>query len=125
LNSRSFLEPNDLNVFKPVTVHNVLHSCQLPADAGYGFAVNMVDKPEPNREHIADSLAKSLMLVTALNPHIGYDKSVRVGKLALSDNITLKHAAERLGLFSPDDFDRWADPAAMLRPGTNMEGGGD
>jgi fumarate hydratase, class II len=110
-------------VFKPVIIHNTLQSCQLLANAAHGFAVRMVDRLEPNRKHIADSLAQSLMLVTAPNPHIGYDKAVRIGRLALSDNITLKQAAARLGLVSPGD--RWADPAAMLRFGTNMEGGGD
>ena len=84
----------------------------------------MVDKLEPNREHIAENLAKSLMLVTALNPQIGYDKAVKIGKTALAENITLKEAASRLGYVQPDDFDRWVVPAAMTRPGATLEGGG-
>jgi fumarate hydratase class II len=119
--AQSFLE---LNVFKPVIIYNVLQSCDLLADAARSFAANMVDKLEPNREHIADSLAKSLMLVTALNPHIGYDKAVRIGKLALAENITLKQAAVQLKLVSAEDFDHWVVPAAMLHPGATMEGGG-
>ena len=72
--AQSFLE---LNVFKPVIIHNVLQSAGLLADAAESFAANMVDRLEPNREHIAENLAKSLMLVTALNPHIGYDHAVQ------------------------------------------------
>ena len=115
--AQSFLE---LNVFKPVIIHNVLQSVALLADASEGFAANMVDKLEPNRERIAENLAKSLMLVTALNPRIGYDKAVRIGKLALSDNMTLRDAAEKLGFVSPEDFDRWVVPADMVQPGATL-----
>jgi fumarate hydratase, class II len=111
--AQSFLE---LNVFKPVIIYNVLQSCRLLTDAAVSFAHNMVAKLTPNRPRIAENLAKSLMLVTALNPHIGYDKAVRIGKLALNDDITLKEAAQRLGFVTPEDFDRWVDPAAMTRP---------
>ncbi len=119
--AQSFLE---LNVFKPVIVFNLLQSLRLLTDATQSFAVNMVDKLEPNAEHIAENLAKSLMLVTALNPRIGYDSAVRIGKTALAENITLKEAAARLGLVQPDDFDRWVVPAAMTTPGAALEGGG-
>ena len=119
--AQSFLE---LNVFKPVIIFNVLQSCQLLADAAASFAANMVDKLEPNREHIAENLAKSLMLVTALNPRIGYDKAVKIGKTALAENITLKDAAAKLGFVRPEDFDRWVVPAAMTAPGATLEGGG-
>ena len=117
--AQSFLE---LNVFKPLIIYNVLQSVALLADAAESFAVNMVDKLEPNRERIAENLAKSLMLVTALNPRIGYDKAVRIGKLALSDNLTLRDAAERLGFVTPEDFDRWVVPAGMVRPGASLGG---
>ena len=120
--AQSFLE---LNVFKPVIIHNVLQSCRLLTDSAVSFARNMVDRLEPNREHIAENLARSLMLVTALNPRIGYDKAVRIGKLALEENITLKQAASRLGYVEPDDFDRWVVPAAMTVPGATLPGGGD
>jgi fumarate hydratase class II len=119
--AQSFLE---LNVFKPVIIYNVLQSCALLADAAESFAANMVDRLEPNRERIAEDLAKSLMLVTALNPRIGYDKAVKIGKTALAENITLKEAASRLGFVEPEDFDRWVVPADMTRPGATLEGGG-
>jgi fumarate hydratase class II len=117
--AQSFLE---LNVFKPLIIHNVLQSLRLLADVAVSFAANMVDKLAPNRDRIAENLAKSLMLVTALNPHIGYDRAVQIGKLALAENITLKEAALRLGLVSAEDFDRWVRPAEMTRPGATLEG---
>jgi fumarate hydratase class II len=119
--AESFLE---LNVFKPVIIYNVLQSAILLGDAAESYAHNMIDKLEPNRERIAENLANSLMLVTALNPHIGYDKAVKIGKLALAENITLKEAAERLGFVAPADFDRWVVPADMVRPGARLAGGG-
>jgi len=61
--------------------------------------------------------------VTALNPHIGYDRAVKIGKTALAENITLRRAAERLGFVSPQDFDRWVRPAEMVRPGSELGGG--
>jgi fumarate hydratase class II len=113
----------ELNVFKPLIIHNLLQSTTLLADAAESFAENMVDKLEPNLGKIADNLAKSLMLVTALNPRIGYDKAVAIAKLALKEDVTLKEAAARLGHVQPDDFDRWVVPAEMVRPGTALEGG--
>ena len=115
--AQSFLE---LNVFKPLIIQNVLGSAALLADAAESFAQNMVDKLEPNRDRIAENLAKSLMLVTALNPRIGYDKAVRIGKLALSENVTLRDAAARLGFVTPEDFDRWVVPADMTQPGATL-----
>lgn len=113
----------ELNVFKPLIIHNILQSTALLADAALSFAANMVDKLEPNLPRIADNLAKSLMLVTALNPRIGYDKAVQIAKLALAEDITLKEAAVRLGHVTEADFDRWVVPAEMVRPGTTLEGG--
>ena len=115
--AQSFLE---LNVFKPLIIHNVLQAAFLLADAAASFACNMVDKLEPNAGRIAENLARSLMLVTALNPHVGYDKAVQIGKLALQDNLTLRDAAGRLGLVTPEDFDRWVVPAAMTHPGSAL-----
>jgi fumarate hydratase class II len=108
-------------VFKPLIIHNVLQSAGLLADAATSFAHNMVDKIEPNHEQIAENLAKSLMLVTALNPHIGYDRAVKIAKLALSDNLTLKAAAANLGFVSPADFDRWVRPEEMTKPGAALD----
>jgi fumarate hydratase class II len=113
-----------LNVFKPVIIQAVLQSATLLADAAESFAHNMVEKLEPNRERIAENLARSLMLVTALNPRIGYDKAVAIGKKALAENLSLKEAAERLGHVSPEDFDRWVRPEEMVEPGATLEGGG-
>jgi fumarate hydratase class II len=113
----------ELNVFKPLIIHNLLQSIALLTDAAESFAANMVEKLEPNLPRIADNLAKSLMLVTALNPRIGYDKAVAIAKLALAEDITLKDAAARLGHVAPEDFDRWVVPAEMVRPGTTLEGG--
>jgi fumarate hydratase, class II len=118
--AQSFLE---LNVFKPVIIYNVLQSAILLGDVAEGYAHNMIDKLEPNRERIAENLANSLMLVTALNPHIGYDKAVKIGKTALAENITLKEAAQKLGFVSPEDFDRWVVPADMVHPGARLAGG--
>ncbi|WP_145143139.1 lyase family protein [Roseomonas gilardii] len=119
--AQSFLE---LNVFKPVIIQAVLQSCTLLADASESFAHNMVDKLEPNRERIAQNLANSLMLVTALNPHIGYDKAVQIGKLALRENLPLRDAAEKLGYVKPEDFDRWVRPEDMIHPGASLSGAG-
>ncbi len=115
--AQSFLE---LNVFKPLIIHNVLQSIALLADAATSFAANMVDKLQPNLDRIADNLARSLMLVTALNPHIGYDKAVAIGKRALAENVTLREAAAELGFVSPENFDRWVVPAQMTRPGATL-----
>ena len=113
----------ELNVFKPVIIQAVLQSATLLADAAESFAHNMVDKLEPNRDRIAENLAKSLMLVTALNPRIGYDKAVQIGKKALAENLTLRDAAERLGHVKGEDFDRWVRPEEMTRPGATLAGG--
>ncbi len=115
--AQSFLE---LNVFKPLIIHNVLQSAGLLSDAAESFARNMVDKLEPARERIAQNLANSLMLVTALNPRIGYDKAVQIGKKALAENITLRDAAAALGFVTPEDFDRWVVPADMVEPGATL-----
>ena len=72
---------------------------------------------EPNREVIERHLEDNLMLVTALNPHIGYDNSAKIAKKALAEDKTLREAALELGLVSGEDFDAWVDPAAMTRPG--------
>ena len=117
--AQSFLE---LNVFKPLIIHNILQGTRLIADAAESFAVNMVDRLEPNYHRIAEHLARSPMLVTALAPHIGYDNAVRIAKTALADNTTLKEAAEKLALVTPLDFERWVRPDRMVRPGDTLAG---
>jgi fumarate hydratase class II len=103
----------------------MLQSCRFLTDSATSFACNVEGGLVPNRERVAENLARSLTLVTALNPRIGYDGAVRVSKLALAENITLKQAAERLGYVRPEDFDRWVVPAAMTEPGATLPGGGD
>jgi fumarate hydratase class II len=106
----------ELNTYKPVIIHAVLQSIALLADAGESFARHMVDQLEPNLPRIGENLAKSLMLATALNPHIGYDRAVQVAKLALHEDLTLREAALRLGACTGEEFDAWVRPAEMLRP---------
>ncbi|MCU0888103.1 MAG: class II fumarate hydratase [Rubritepida sp.] len=105
----------ELNTFKPVIIQAVLQSARLLGDAAAGFARHMVDRLAPNRARVAENLAKSLMLATALNPHIGYDRAVRVAKRALAEDLTLREAARREGV-AEADFDAWVRPEAMLRP---------
>ncbi len=107
----------ELNVFKPVLIQNLLQSIRLLADASVSFADNCLEGMEPNRERIAQNLERSLMLVTALNAHIGYEKAAKIAQTAHRDGSTLKEAATKLGLVSADDFDRWLRPEAMTRPG--------
>jgi fumarate hydratase class II len=107
----------ELNVFKPLIIHNVLQSVKLLGDACVNFNEFCAAGIEPNRERIAANLQQSLMLVTALNPHIGYDNAAKIAKKAHKDGTTLKQAATTLGLVSADDFDRWIDPKKMTEPG--------
>jgi fumarate hydratase class II len=113
-----------LNVFKPVIIHAVLQSAGLLADAAEGFAHNMVARLQPNEAQIARHVANSLMLVTALNPRLGYDRAVAVAKKALAENITLREAAVALGLLTGAEFDALVRPEEMTRPGTTLAGGG-
>jgi len=106
----------ELNVFKPVIVFNVLNSIRLLADAMDSFRVHCVDGIEANRTRIQDHLNNSLMLVTALNPHIGYDKAAKVAKHAHETSSTLKAAAIELGLLTAEQFDQWVRPQDMLGP---------
>ncbi len=107
----------ELNVFKPLIVHNVLESCALLADACHSFNDNCMVGIEPNRDVIARHLENTLMLVTALNEVIGYDNAAKVAKLAHGKNITLREAAAELGLVKPEDFDKHVRPEKMVSPG--------
>jgi fumarate hydratase, class II len=106
----------ELNVFKPVIIHNVLESAQLLADACHSFTDNCIVGMEANRDVIARHLENTLMLVTALNEVIGYDNAAKVAKLAHGKNITLRAAAAELGLVKPEDFDRYVRPEKMVSP---------
>lgn len=105
-----------LNVFKPVMVHNVLESIQLLSDAMLAFTDHCASGLEPDRDVIAANLNKNLMLVTALNRHIGYDNAAKIAKKAHAEGLTLKESAMALGLVSSEDFDRWVVPLEMTRP---------
>ncbi len=106
----------ELNVFKPVIIFNVLQSVRLLGDAAESFADNCVVGIEANRERIDRLLHESLMLVTSLNPHIGYDRAAKVAKKAHAEGTTLKHAAMELGFLTEEEFDRWVRPESMLGP---------
>ncbi|MGH6960675.1 MAG: class II fumarate hydratase, partial [Dongiaceae bacterium] len=106
----------ELNVFKPVMIYNLLQSGRLLADACRSFTDHCVAGIEPNRDRIDQLLRQSLMLVTALNPHIGYDRAARVAKKAHAENLTLREAAVALGFLTAEEFDRLVDPADMLGP---------
>ena len=106
----------ELNVFKPVIIYNVLQSIRLLADAAHSFRQNCVNGLKANEKTIARHVENSLMLVTALAPHIGYDKSAEIAKKAHAENSTLKEAALKLGYVSAADFDAWVKPGDMIAP---------
>ena len=106
----------ELNVFKPVIIFNVLRSIALLADAAESFTRNCVLGIEPDRDRIAELVERSLMLVTALAPRIGYDAAAKVARKAHAEGTTLREAAAALGLVDPDEFDRVVRPEAMLGP---------
>jgi fumarate hydratase class II len=106
----------ELNVFKPVMIHNLLHSIRLLADACASFTEHMVVGIQPNRQKIQAYLENSLMLVTALNPHIGYDNAAKVAYKAYKENTTLKAACIELGLLTAEQFEQLVQPTEMLNP---------
>jgi fumarate hydratase class II len=103
-----------LNVFMPMMVKNLLESAQLIGDACVSFNNNLAVGLEPNHENINKNLQNSLMLVTALNTHIGYENAATIAKKAHAEGLTLKQAAIETGLVSEEDFDVWVDPAKMI-----------
>jgi fumarate hydratase class II len=106
----------ELNVFKPVMIANLLHSAKLLGDATACFATNCVDGITVNIQRVHDLLHGSLMLVTALNPHIGYDKATEIAKKAHADGSTLKEAAIASGYVTEEQFDQWIVPEQMIGP---------
>jgi fumarate hydratase class II len=106
-----------LNVYKPVMVHNVLESIELLGDACRSFNDHCAVGIEPNRPRIAENLEKNLMLVTALNRHIGYDKAAAIAKKAQKEQTTLREAALSLGYVSPEQYDAWIVPLDMTHTG--------
>ena len=107
----------ELNVFKPVIIHNFLHSVRLMADACHSFTEHCAIGIKVNLEQVDHDVKNSLMLVTALSPIIGYDKSAKIAHEALVDRSTLKDAAVKLGFLSAEEFDRHVQPEAMTHPG--------
>jgi fumarate hydratase class II len=112
----------ELNTYKPVIIQAVLQSAALLADASASFARHMVDRLTPNEARIAEHLAASLMLATALNPHIGYDRAVAIAKRALREGLALREAAIASGHVTGAEFDAWVRPEAMLKPGGRLAG---
>jgi fumarate hydratase, class II len=106
----------ELNVFKPVMIHNFLHSIRLLKDACRGFVDFAIEGIELNRAQIDKNLNDSLMLVTALNQHIGYDNAAKIAKNAHRKGISLKESAIELGLLTSDQFDEWVKPEEMTHP---------
>ncbi len=106
----------ELNVFKPVIIYNFLHSVRLLADAADSFKENCIVGIEANEANLKRNLDNSLMLVTALNPHIGYDKSAEIAKNAHKKGTTLRESALELGYLSGADFDAWVKPEDMVSP---------
>ncbi|CAI8862154.1 MULTISPECIES: class II fumarate hydratase [Pseudomonas] len=106
-----------LNVFKPVIIHNLLQSIDLLADGCSNFQQHCIAGIEPDTEQMAAHLERGLMLVTALNPHIGYDKAAEIAKKAYSEGTTLRAAALTLGYLTNEQFDQWVRPEKMLEPG--------
>ncbi|WP_440678548.1 class II fumarate hydratase [Candidatus Pelagibacter sp. HIMB1611] len=106
----------ELNVFKPLIAHNVLQSIDLLADSTKNFALYCVKGIKANKKKIKEHLDNSLMLVTALAPHIGYDNAAKIAKTALKNNTTLKHETLKTGLISKKDYEKIVDPRKMIYP---------
>jgi fumarate hydratase class II len=106
----------ELNVYKPLIIHAFLQSARLLADGCRSFEEHCARGIEANEARIRELVARSLMLVTALSPHIGYDRAAQIAKKAHRDGSTLREAALALGYVDAEDFDRWVRPESMLGP---------
>jgi fumarate hydratase class II len=107
----------ELNVYKPVLIHNFLHSVRLLADSCRSFTAHCARGIQVNRQQVSDDVQNSLMLVTALSPIVGYDKAAKIAHTAHLDHSTLREAALKLGYISAEDFDKWVKPEQMTHPG--------
>jgi fumarate hydratase class II len=107
----------ELNVFKPVMIYNFLHAARLLTDVTHGFIAYCIDGMTVNARRVGDLLERSLMLVTALAPTIGYDKAAKLAHTALHEDLTLREANAKLGYLSEADFDRLVRPESMIGPG--------
>ena len=106
----------ELNVFNPLIVANVLNSIYLLSNGISDFNINLLKDLKPNNEKISELMKKSLMLVTALNPYIGYDNAAKIAKYAHKKNLTLLEAALELKLLTKEQFDQWVKPENMISP---------
>ncbi|HET6984061.1 MAG TPA: lyase family protein, partial [Myxococcaceae bacterium] len=106
----------EMNVYKPLIIHNVTHSIRLLSDGCTNFRKFLIEGTRPNLKKIKEDVDRSLMLVTALSPVIGYDKASRLAHYALENDLSLKAAALKLGYVTEAEFDRIVDPAKMVRP---------
>ena len=106
----------EMNVYKPLIIFNVTHSITIMTDGCINFRKFLVEGTTPNQKKIKEYVDRSLMLVTALSPVIGYDKASKIAHYALDNDLTLKEAALKLGLVTEDEFDRVVDPPKMVRP---------
>ena len=106
----------ELNVYKPMMIHNLLHSIRILSDTCISFSEKCIDGLQANIEKISQHLENSLMLVTALNPHIGYDNAAKIAKNAHKNNLTLRESALELGLLNNHQFDNWVKPEEMIGP---------
>jgi fumarate hydratase, class II len=106
----------EMNVYKPLIIFNVTNSITLLADSCTNFRKYLIEGTRPNLRRIQEDVERSLMLVTALSPVIGYDKASQVAHYAMEHDVTLKEAALKLGFVTAADFDRLVDPAKMIGP---------
>jgi fumarate hydratase class II len=106
----------EMNVYKPLIIHNVMQSIRLLTDGTTNFRRFLVEGTKPNLKKIGEYVERSLMLVTALSPVIGYDKASKIAHYALDNDLTLKEAALKLGFVTSDEFDRIVDPRKMVAP---------
>jgi fumarate hydratase, class II len=106
----------EMNVYKPLMIANITQSITLLTDGCTNFRKFLIEGTQPNRKKIAEYVERSLMLVTALAPVIGYDKASKIAHYAIDHDLTLKAAALQLGFVSEEEFDRVVDPAKMVRP---------
>ncbi|MER9455522.1 class II fumarate hydratase [Mesorhizobium sp. M0478] len=106
----------EMNVYKPLIIHNIIHSITIMADSCTNFRKFLVEGTQPNKDKIAQYVSESLMLVTALSPVVGYDKASKIAHYAMDNDVTLKAAALKLGFVSEALFDRVVDPEKMVKP---------
>jgi fumarate hydratase class II len=106
----------EMNVYKPLIIHNLMESIRILSDGMTNFRRFLVDGARPNEKQIANFVSRSLMLVTALSPVIGYDNASKIAHYALDHDLSLRDAALRLGLIDAKEFDRIVNPATMVHP---------